>query len=157
MENAGVRRDDGKAAILRLEKRQTETLVMRRADEDVGFLKQLLNTFPWLIAMQGHAGKRLEHTPVIAPAPSPDNVQGGIGKTVAAQCAYDFRGGDEVLSRLHGSKRHKPQRLRIARGVAVGVEIEHVADRRPIERNRGIMPAMGGKLAAGIAGIDQKA
>ena len=60
VENRGVRSDDWKAAILGLEQRQTQALVMGRADEDVCVLKQLLDACVWLIAVQRHAGKGLE-------------------------------------------------------------------------------------------------
>src|SRR5258707_1074662 len=108
--------EDGEPAILSLDQRKAEALVMRCANEDIRIVKQLLDALAWLIAMQRHAGKALERPPVIAPTLPSDDIQCRARKTLCAQrLGYPCR-RVEIFPRLHGSKRHEPHRLRLGFG-----------------------------------------
>ena len=110
--------------------------------------------------MQRHAGKGLEPAPVIAPQPRRPTISSVISVRKPPGRAAPLvilAAATKFFPRLHGSECHKPQRLHIALGAAVRFEIEYVADRRPIQRDRGVGSAMGLKLSMCVAGIDEKA
>ena len=158
-ENGGIGGDDRQAGILRLQQGQPQAFVMGGADEQVGGVEQLIDPVGGLISVQRNARLALKRLPVVAPTRSADDVQRRFRKSVHAQRVEDVRRRPEILARLHRAERDQPKRLglRAASAALPGVEAEHVADRRPIERHFGIGPAMRGKFALGVAGIGQKA
>ena len=129
---------------------------MRRADENVGIMKQLPDARAGLVTVQCDTGKGLEGSPVIAPTRAADNIQRCPREPLCTQRAQDSCRRDEIFSWFHGSQRHQPQRLRFARGALFRFEIEYIANRRPIERNRGVGPAMGREFLPGVAGIGEE-
>src|SRR5258708_17223407 len=129
---------------------------MRCADEDICIMKQLLDAPARLVAVQRHTGKGLEYPPVVAPTPPPDDIQCRARKPLRVQRAgYPCR-RDEMFSRLHCSERYAPQRPSIAFGAFRRFAVEHVADWRPVEGNRGVGPALGCKRPSGVAGLVEK-